>query len=95
MQKKQYKELRVYVVDIVPPIFPIELIEDRLEELESLVTTYKWVVIVKAIQRRSQPDYRTYIGSGKLDEIIEDMKNNDEELLIIGNIMKPWQIFNV
>lgn len=35
------KELRVYVIDIVPPIFPQELIQDRLAELESLVTTYK------------------------------------------------------
>ena len=48
------KELRVYVIDIVPPIFPQELIQDRLAELESLVTTYKWVVIVKAIQKKLQ-----------------------------------------
>jgi len=77
------KELRVYVVDIVPPIFPAELIKDRLDELESLVTTYKWVVIVKAIQKRSQPDYRTYVWVGKLEEIKEDMKANNAQLLII------------
>lgn len=95
MQKEEQKELRVYVVDLVPPTFPAELIQDRLHELESLVNTYKWVVIVKAIQKRSQPDYRTYIGSGKLEEIRIDMKENNAQLLIIWNIMKPWQIFNV
>lgn len=34
-------QLRVYIVDIVPPTFPAEQIETRLIELESLVTTYK------------------------------------------------------
>ena len=41
MQKAEQKELRVYVVDLVPPTFPAELIQDRLNELESLVNTYK------------------------------------------------------
>lgn len=95
MQKPEKQELRVYVIDIVPPTFPQDLIDDRMKELESLVTTYKWVVIVKAIQKRSQPDYRTYVWSGKLEEIKADMKSNDAQLLIIWNIMKPGQVFNV
>ena len=88
-------QLRVFLIDIVPPSFPTELIQDRLEELESLVTTYRWVVIVKAIQKRSQPDYRTYVWSGKLDEIKADMIEQWANLLIIWNIMKPWQVYNV
>ena len=43
-EQKQHKisdQLRVYIVDIVPPTFPAEQIETRLIELESLVTTYK------------------------------------------------------
>ncbi len=94
MTEKQ-NELRVYVVDVIPPIFPQEFIQDRLLELESLVNTYKWVVIVKVVQKRSQPDYRTYVWSGKLDEIKEDMIANRANLLIIWNIMKPGQIYNV
>ena len=89
------QELRVFVVDIVPPNFPQDVIQDRLAELESLVSTYQWVVIVKAIQKRSQPDYRTYVWSGKLDEIKADMIEQKAQLLIIGNIMKPWQVYNV
>jgi hypothetical protein len=38
---KKHQELRVYLVDIVPPSFSSDYIEDRLRELESLVTTYK------------------------------------------------------
>lgn len=88
-------KLRVYIVDLVPPILPQELVQDRLHELDSLVTTYRWIVIVKTIQKRSLPDYSTYIGRGKLEEIKEDMKINNANLLIVGNIMKPWQVYNV
>lgn len=35
------EQLRVYIVDIVPPSFPAEKIQARLAELENLVTTYK------------------------------------------------------
>lgn len=89
------EQLRVYIVDIVPPSFPAEKIQARLAELENLVTTYKWVVVIKTIQKRTQPDYRTYVWTGKLEEIRQDMIANDANLLIIGNIMKPWQVYNV
>lgn len=93
--KPTSEQLRVYIVDIVPPTFPSEQIQDRLAELESLVTTYKWVVVVKTIQKKSVPDYRTYVGKGKLEEIKADMILNKADLLIIGNIMKPWQVYHV
>jgi 50S ribosomal subunit-associated GTPase HflX len=33
------------------------------------------VVIVKHIQNKSVPDYKTFIGEGRLDEIIDEMEN--------------------
>lgn len=36
-----------------------------------------------------------YLGSGKLEEIKEDMQALDADVLIIGNILKPGQIYNV
>ena len=89
------QELRVFLIDIVPPTYPKEQIEDRLAELESLVTTYKGIVIVKAIQKKSHPDYRTYVGKGKLEELKAQMIEEKANLLIIGNIMKPGQVFHV
>jgi GTPase len=50
---------------------------------------------VKRVQKRHTPDYRTFIGSGKLDELITIGDELGAELLIIGNIMKPAQIWNV
>ena len=37
--------------------------------MEALTQTYGGMVIVKLIQKRQLPDYRTFVGSGKLEEI--------------------------
>lgn len=87
--------LRVHIVDIIPhDISPREQ-EQRMIELERLVTTYGGLVIVKTIQRKDNPDYRTYVGEGKLDMIIEDMRASQSELLIVWNILKPSQIYHI
>jgi GTPase len=70
-------------------------LQDRMKELESLVQTYGWVVILKKYQKKDQPDYDTYIGKGKFEEIVEDMKASGANLLIIGNILKPSQIYRI
>jgi len=95
MQQNETQQLKVFLVDIVPPTFPADLIEHRMQELESLVTTYKGIVIVKTMQKRMRPDYRFYIGKGKLHEIKDEMKLVGANLLVIGNILKPAQIFNI
>jgi len=53
--------MKVVIADVVDPRFPKEKMEWRLSELENLVSTYWWVVIVKKIQKRWRPDYKTYI----------------------------------
>lgn len=50
---------------------------------------------MQVVQQRVRPDYRTYLGSGKVIEIIEQMKESGAELLIVGNILKPQQIYNL
>ena len=86
---------KAILVDVIDPMTNPEDAQTRLNELESLVTTYGGVSVVKVIQRRSLPDYKTYIGSGKLDEIKEMACENEAELLIINNILKPRQIYNL
>ncbi len=87
--------MKTIIIDIAPPNLTPEELEHRMNELESLVSTYGGVTIVKRVQKRTTPDYRTFIGSGKLDEIMLEGDLLGAELLIIGNIMKPAQIWNV
>ena len=90
------KELKVFVADVLP----LELrtqndMQDRLLELENLVNTYGWVVIVKHIQKRWVPDYKSYIWSWKLEEIMQEMELAWANVLILWNILKPIQIYNI
>lgn len=92
---EQQSALRVYVIDVISPDVCADDAAARLSELESLVTTYRGVVIVKALQKKAVPDYRTYVGKGKLEELREEMKADKATLLVIGNIMKPAQVYTV
>lgn len=90
------EEIKVFIADILPPsCSKRESMKDRMLEVESLVTTFGWIVILQHIQNRGKPDYNTYIWGWRLDEIIEEMKLSWSNLLIFWNILKPHQIHNV
>lgn len=89
------QQMRVFLVDIVTKSTSPELLEDRMRELENLVETYGGLVILKKFQRKDQPDYQTYIGKGKLEEIMADMQRLDANVLIVGNSLKPSQIYHL
>lgn len=89
-------ELRVFLADILPEDIEIRHnMEDRMKELENLVNTYGWVVIVKHIQNKSVPDYNTFIWEWRLDQIIEEMQRENWNILILWNILKPKQIYAI
>ncbi len=90
------QKLRVFIADILPADLEIrQNMADRMIELENLVNTYGWVVIVKHIQNRSVPDYNTFIGEWRLTDIIEEMQREDANILILWNILKPRQIYEI
>lgn len=90
------KELKVFIADIIPlECCKRENMEERMLEIENLVNTYGGVVILKHIQKRWTPDYNTYIWSGKIDEIGEEMKESGAKILIFWNALKRHQIYRV
>ncbi len=89
------KKLKIIIADVVDNRFPKEKLEYRMAELENLVKTYGGVVIVKKIQKRWRPDYKTYIWWGKLEEIKEIISTSWADVLILWNILKPFQVFNL
>lgn len=92
MQPAQQKAI---LADLVHYALPKKEAEDRMRELEELTRTYGGVVVVKTIQRRAKPDYRTFIGKGKVDEILAQAKELGAGVLIINEILKPQQLFNL
>lgn len=69
--------------------------EDRMTELEELVRTYGGAAVVKTIQRRAKPDNQTFIGKGKVEELLVDAKDLGVDLLVINHPLKPQQIYNL
>lgn len=90
-----YNKKRIVLAEVMPKQSDPALVEQRLEELRLLVDTYGWLSVVEVVQQRHKPDYQTYIGSGKLEETIELMKAHDAWVLIMGNILKPSQIYTL
>ena len=73
MQVENQPVLKVFLVDLVDKQTNKEVLEDRMRELENLVNTYGGVVVLQKYQKKDHPDLRTYVGKGKLEEIIADM----------------------
>ncbi|MCE2928055.1 MAG: GTPase HflX [Candidatus Caenarcaniphilales bacterium] len=87
---------RTVLIDIVDPETNLNESKLRLDELESLVKTYGGASVLKTFQRRSRPAYQTYMGLGKLEEILKDLGGADNiDVIILNNILKPRQIYNI
>src|SRR5690349_12436819 len=87
--------LPVVIIDIVSKDVSQADAYDRLIELENLVNTFGGLVVVKKVQRRGMPDYSTFVGAGKIKEIIDDGKALGAKLVIVNNILKPGQVYRL
>lgn len=86
---------RVILIDIISPKETLEESESRLNELENLLITYGGFVIIKKIQKRQLPDYKTYVGKGKIEEILNEAISEKANFIIVNNILKPQQLYNL
>lgn len=89
------KEKAVLIDIIDPKTTPAES-DLRLEELENLVKTYGSISKLQLIQKRATPAYKTYVGEGKVTELLDRLESFDDlDVIIVNNIMKPRQIYNL
>jgi GTP-binding protein HflX len=89
------KPPRVILIDIIPPSLDLYEAEKSREEIENLVETYRGVIRVTTIQKKQIPDAKTYIGSGKLQEVIDLALQEKADILIFNNTLKPSQLFHI
>lgn len=89
------KTPKVILVDIIDPRTTQKEAQNSLIELENLTNTFGGFVVVKVIQKKQTPNYKTFVGSGKLNEIIGDIGALEADLVIFNNILKPQQIYNI
>src|SRR5436190_21567542 len=63
----------------------------ELAELEELARTAGVEPVARLVQHRSQPDSRTYVGKGKLDELKRAYKETGAEVLVVDDELSPSQ----
>lgn len=93
MQKLQM--FRSIIIDVVSPNINVPEAERNLIELKSLIKTYGSIDVGHIIQHRTRPDKDTFIGSGKVQELIEMVSNKKIDILILNAIVKPTQLFHL
>lgn len=67
----------------------------QMQELEQLVTTYGGKVIEKATQQRPHPHPSTYIGSGKVEWLLQTVKDQEIDVVVLNDVAKSSQLFRL
>jgi GTP-binding protein HflX len=68
---------------------------ESMRELARLVRTAGGTVVGTTTQRRPKPDPATYIGSGKLEEIVGERGATDYTMVVFDDALSPSQQLNV
>jgi GTP-binding protein HflX len=71
------------------------MLTEYLDELAFLAETAGAIPVIRFTQKLDRPDSKTFIGSGKLNEIIEYIKENEIDLLIFDDELSPSQQRNL
>ncbi|MFI3226549.1 MAG: GTPase HflX [Clostridia bacterium] len=68
---------------------------ETLDELEALLETAGGECVCKVLQNLPTPNTKTFIGEGKLQEIMAICAEHEAELIIFDNELSPSQIRNL
>lgn len=83
------------IVGVQTPDISEDELSASLDELERLLETAGGRVVARVEQRKESPDPRTYIGSGKADELAALCRKNGVRLVVFDCELSPTQIKNL
>lgn len=86
---------RCVFVGIVTPGDDIGCVTENLDELEFLADTAGVQGVKNFIQRLDRPDSRTFVGSGKLEEIKSFIDEENIKVVIFDDDLSPSQLRNI
>jgi GTP-binding protein HflX len=86
---------RVILVGLITRFQDAEKVNEYLDELAFLAETAGALTIKRFIQKLDSPDTRTFVGKGKLEEIISYIKANDIQIAIFDDELTPSQLKNI
>lgn len=86
---------RVILVGLITRQQDTDKVNEYLDELEFLATTAGGITVRRFTQRLDHPDVRTFVGKGKMEEIIAFVKANDIQIAIFDDELSPSQLRNI
>ncbi|MFZ4797475.1 MAG: GTPase HflX [Bacteroidia bacterium] len=99
MAKKIYDtakpQERAVLVGVVTQTMKIEKSQEYIDELAFLAQTAGAVVEKQFLQRLPHPSSRTYVGEGKLAEILEYVTVREIDMVIFDDELSPSQLRNI
>lgn len=94
--EEQVLELeRAIVVSVITQDIDDSTVKEYLDELEFLALTAGIESVKRFTQRLSTPNSRSYVGSGKLEEIRTYLEENEINTVIFDDELSPSQLRNV
>ncbi len=94
-KKADDRQERAVLISLVTPAQDKEKVEEYLNELDLLVETAGGVVEKRFVQKLNYPNPQTYVGSGKLEEILQYVKAEDIDLVVFDDELGPSQLRNL
>jgi GTP-binding protein HflX len=86
---------RTVFISIITPNNTEEQVNEYIDELQFLAETAGAIGEKRFIQKVDKPNPKTYIGSGKLEEVNAYIKENDINLVIFDDELSPSQLRNL
>ena len=95
LEKETIKFERTVIVGIVTQNQNEEKLAEYLDELEFLTFTAGGEVVKRFSQKMERPNPKTFLGTGKMDEISLYVKENDITTVIFDDELSPSQQKNI
>ncbi len=92
---KELVKERFILVSIIQHGRQDEEIFEELKELKELMDSYGGQAIEFVLQRREVHDKGKYIGSGKINEIVQIIKKERIDVVVFNGIIKPGHLFDI
>lgn len=95
LEKQNIEHEKAVLIGVINREQNEEKVTEYLDELEFLTFTAGGEVIERFVQRMDPPDPKTLIGSGKMNEVEEFVKENDIGSVIFDDELTPAQQRNI
>lgn len=72
-----------------------KLVQEYLDELAFLTETAGAVPVKQFVQKLTHPHAKTYLGKGKMEELLEYVKEQEIDMVIFDDELSPSQLRNI